>query len=149
MTQTGPEIHGATQSPGSASGRLLLLTEPLSFWGGVDGVTGRIIDQRHPMAGTLLAGRVLAMPAGRGSSSSSSVLAEAIRNGSAPAAIILEEPDLIIALGACVARLLYGIACPVVTLAPADYATLEDGQTYRVDADDAGCVVTREYSGPL
>jgi hypothetical protein len=56
------------------------------------------------------------MPGGRGSSSSSSVLAEAIRAGTAPAAIVLTDPDPIIALGALVARELYGVSIPIVVL---------------------------------
>lgn len=54
------------------------------------------------------------MPSGRGSSSSSSVLAEGIRAGTAPMAIVLLEPDPILALGAIVARELYGRTIPVV-----------------------------------
>ncbi|OFW65913.1 MAG: hypothetical protein A2Z12_07995 [Actinobacteria bacterium RBG_16_68_21] len=106
---------------GNAVGRVLLLDEPLSMWGGLDPETGEIIDRRHPQAGLNAAGRVLVMPAGRGSSSSSSVLAEAIRLGTAPAAIILGESDDIVLVGALVAEELYGITCPVV---------VADGDTY-------------------
>ncbi len=67
------------------------------------------------------------MPSGRGSSSSSSVLAEAIRAGTAPAGIILLEPDGILVLGALVARELYGRSIPVIVLRPADYAAIETG----------------------
>jgi hypothetical protein len=97
----------------SISGDELVLTEPLSFWGGLDVQTGRIIDRRHPQHGAVVTGRVLVMPGGRGSSSSSTVLAEALRLGTGPRAIILHRPDPIISLGALVARELYGIDCPV------------------------------------
>ena len=76
--------------------------------------TGDIIDVRHPQHGANVAGRILVMPSGRGSSSSSSVLAESIRAGTAPAAIVLGEADPILALGAIVARELYGKVTPVV-----------------------------------
>lgn len=99
---------------GEASGEALVLEEPLSFWGGLDPGTGRLIDVHHPALGEVVTGRVLVMPSGRGSSSSSSVLAESIRAGTAPAAIVLLEPDPILALGAIVARELYGISVPVV-----------------------------------
>jgi predicted aconitase with swiveling domain len=102
---------------GEASGVALVLDEPLSFWGGVDPATGEVIEVRHPQRGANVAGRVLVMPSGRGSSSSSSVLAEAIRTGTAPAAIVLLEPDPILALGAIVARELYGVAIPIVVAA--------------------------------
>jgi predicted aconitase with swiveling domain len=99
---------------GEATGDVLVLDEPLSFWGGIDPASGEIIDVHHPQRGANVAGRVLVMPGGRGSSSSSSVLAEAIRAGTAPAAIVLLEPDPIVALGAIVARELYGATIPVV-----------------------------------
>lgn len=99
---------------GSAEGAVLVMEEPLSFWGGIDPATGEVIDVHHPQRGVNVAGRILVLPAGRGSSSSSSVLAEAIRAGTAPAGIVLLEPDPILALGAIVARELYGIAVPVV-----------------------------------
>jgi predicted aconitase with swiveling domain len=72
---------------GNAEGEVLALDEPLSFWGGVHEATGVITDVHHPQHGLGVAGRVLVMPAGRGSSSSSSVLAELIRAGVGPAAI--------------------------------------------------------------
>jgi len=117
---------------GTAEGETLVLDEPLSFWGGVDPATGAIIDVHHPQRGANVAGRVLVMPSGRGSSSSSSVLAEAIRAGTAPAAIVLREPDPIVALGAIVARELYGRSVPVVVAR--DLPRVESGTRLRVEA---------------
>ena len=57
------------------------------------------------------------MPAARGSSSSASILAEAVRAGTAPAGIVLGEPDLILAIGAAVAEELYGTQVPIVVAA--------------------------------
>jgi predicted aconitase with swiveling domain len=125
--------EGRTLVAGHATGTALVLDEPLSFWGGLDPVTGALIDTHHPQLGANLAGRVLVMPSGRGSSSSSYVLAEAIRAGTAPAAIILREPDGIIALGVIVARELYGAAPPVVVLS-SDHGPIFDGRTTEVDA---------------
>ena len=105
---------GRTLVAGTAEGRALVLDEPLSFWGGVDPETGDITDVRHPQHGASVTGRILVMPSGRGSSSSSSVLAESIRAGTAPAAIVLGEADPILALAAIVARELYGRVTPVV-----------------------------------
>ena len=91
----------------------LRLSEPLSFWGGIDPRTGVIIDANHPQAGETVSGKILRMPHGRGSSSSPSVLAESLRLGTGPAAIVLEHSDPMVSLGALVARLLYGIECSV------------------------------------
>jgi predicted aconitase with swiveling domain len=114
------------------SGAVTLLAEPLSFWGGVDPATGRIIDVHHPQHGADLAGRVVVMPGGRGSSSSASVLAESVRAGTAPAALILGEPDLILAIGAAVAAELYGVTIPVL-VDPSAAGGLEEGEVVEVD----------------
>lgn len=116
----------------------MVLDEPLSFWGGLDPGTGRVIDHRHPQVGAELAGRILVMPAGRGSSSSSSVMAEAVRAGTAPAAIVLKHPDPIVALGAVVAEELFGHAPPVVVVDDDVYAGITTGRRIRVEAPDGG-----------
>jgi len=117
---------------GTAEGRALVLDEPLSFWGGIDPANGDIVDARHPQHGANVAGRILVMPSGRGSSSSSSVLAEAIRAGTAPAAIVMSEADPILALGAIVARELFGTTIPVIVTAGSDLRT-DDLATVRAD----------------
>jgi predicted aconitase with swiveling domain len=119
---------------GTARGEAVVLEEPLSFWGGVDAETGTIIDRRHPQFGARLAGRVLVMPYGRGSSSSSTVLAEAIRLATAPVAMLLREADPILALGANVAQELYGRSLPIVVLSPDDYGAINTDDTVTVDA---------------
>ena len=131
---------------GEGAGPALVLERPLSFWGGLDPTSGRIIDQRHPQAGTSVTGKVLVMEAGRGSSSASSVLAEAVRLRTAPAAIVMLEPDEIIALGAVVAGELYGTTLPVVVIAQEVFDSLETGEQLRIHgtsitrapADNAG-----------
>ncbi|TPI42768.1 DUF126 domain-containing protein [Mesorhizobium sp. B3-1-9] len=91
--------------PGKAGeGDALVLTAPISFWGGVDPKTGRIADVRHPQHGEVIAGRVLFLPGTIGSSSASAVLMELVHNGRAPAALVLHEPDAILLLGLIVAR---------------------------------------------
>ena len=123
---------------GNAVGELLRLTEPLSLWGGLDPETGLVIDRNHPQLGLSVTGAILAMPHGRGSSSSSSVLAEALRLGTGPAGFVLDSPDSILVIGSLVARLLYGTDCPIVC------GMLPEGSTgsWRIDqnhvAPDAG-----------
>jgi predicted aconitase with swiveling domain len=95
--------------------------KPLSFWGGYDSNAGKVIDQTHPQLGEGLAEKIMVMAHAKGSSSSSSVLAEAIRNGTGPAGIVLKERDLIISIGAIVAAELYNLAVPVVCLAPSEF----------------------------
>lgn len=133
--------EGRTLAPGVGEGEALVLDEPLSFWGGMDPATGAVIDAHHPQRGEVLAGRIVIMSSGRGSSSSSSVLAEAIRAATAPAAILLREPDPIIALASVVAAELYGASCPVVVLAAGDHGRLRTGMRLRVVAEEERAAV--------
>jgi len=120
-------VKGRVLAAGAAEGLALRLDEPLSFWGGVDPETGQIIDARHAQRGVSVRGRVLVMPSVRGSSSSSSVLAETVRAGCAPAAILLGEPDLILAVGAAVAEELYRVRLPIIQLSLAALVEIPDG----------------------
>lgn len=87
-----------------AEAEALVLSAPISFWGGVDPKSGRIADVRHPEHGIRIAGRVLCLPGTIGSSSAAAVLLELVHAGYAPAAIVLHEPDAILLLGLIVAR---------------------------------------------
>jgi predicted aconitase with swiveling domain len=119
---------------GRVTSSLALLTCPLSLWGGLDLETGMICDANHPQHGLDLAGRVLAMTAARGSSSSSSALVEAVRRKTAPAAIILSRIDPILVIGSLVAADLYGIQVPILLLGQADWIHLADGALVNVNA---------------
>jgi len=122
-------------APGEAEGLALVLVQELSFWGGVEVETGNIIDHSHPDLGKNVAGRILVMPSGRGSSSSSSVLAEVIRLGTGPLGIALARPDPILTVASLVAQSLYGVRCPVVVCAIDGFAT---GNRLRISAAETG-----------
>lgn len=88
----------------AATAKALVLSAPISFWGGVDPATGDIIDARHPERGENIAGSILTLPGTIGSSSASAVLLELVHAGKAPAVILIDEPDAILLLGLVVAR---------------------------------------------
>lgn len=132
---SGPASRARALVPGTAAGTALVLDEPLSFWGGVDPSDGRIIDRHHPQAGQTVHGKVLVMPSGRGSSSSSSVLAETLRAGTGPVAIVMAEPDRIVALGSVVAEELYRRSVPVVVVDRDVYQAIGTGRAIRVELD--------------
>ena len=132
---------------GSAAGRAVVLDEPLSLWGGLDPQTGQIINAHHPQCGAGVAGAVLFMPAGRGSSSSSSTFLEAVRLGTSPAALVLAEEDDILILAAVVARSLYGITVPVGLLGRSQYEMVRSGDQAVVES--TGLVVHRNGSAVL
>jgi hypothetical protein len=124
-------------SPGIASGPVALLSQPLSLWGGLDLDDGTICDVNHPQHGLPLAGKVLAMRAARGSSSSSSALVEASRRGIAPAGIILVRADPILVIGSLVAADLYGIQIPIVLIAENSWESMPRSGMAFIDASEA------------
>jgi len=119
-------VRGRTLVAGHARGRLAWAPVGLSFWGGVDPASGRVIDHHHPLHGLELAGRILAIPSGRGSCTGSAVLLELLLAGRGPAALLLAEPDEILSLGAIVAEELFGRSLPVVSLGAEAFAALAD-----------------------
>jgi uncharacterized protein len=129
---------------GAASGPTLKLDEPLSFWGGLDSATGTIIDRWHPQRGANVAGRMLMMPGGRGSSSGSATLAEALRLGNGPAAILMLERDPIVVVGALVAAELYGLACPVALASARDWEAFAAAARLAINATSAGATIVAE-----
>ncbi len=142
---SGPEIaRGHALAVGAASGRVLAI-EPVSLWGGVAAESGAIIDVHHPALGTSIAQAVLVMTHGRGSSSASAILAETLRLGTGPAAILLRSPDMILAVGSVVARELYGVECPIVHLeADAfDAVAALAGEHVRVVATTSAATIAR------
>ncbi|MFP3567977.1 aconitase X swivel domain-containing protein [Paraburkholderia sp. SIMBA_030] len=118
---SGRVLVGDVLVTGTAQAEKIVLGKPLSFWGGYDSDAGKIIDRTHPQVGDSLAGKIMVMAHAKGSSSSSSVLAEAIRNGTGPVGIVLRERDLIISIGAIVAAELYNLDVPVVCLEPSAF----------------------------
>ena len=127
MPESGP-MSGSTTVRGPA----LVLDEPLSFWGGLDPATGRIVDVHHPQHGRSIAGTVLVAAAVRGSTSSPSVLAESVRAGVGPAAVVLAEPDAGVAAAAMVVEELYGRPLPVVVCAPETLTAVRTGDDLAV-----------------
>ena len=118
-------LQGRVIIPGEARGRALVSREPLSFWGGYDWKTGEIIDRRHELSGSLASGKILAIPFTRGSSTTTAVLLEAIRAGTAPAAILTTDTDIFFALASVVAEELYASILPLIALGDEDFSKLQ------------------------
>jgi len=121
-------IAGRPIVEGEADGDALVTGDALSFWGGYDFHTGEIIDKHHPLAGVRAAGRILAVPFSKGSSTTTAVLLEAVRAGTAPAAILTTGADSFFALASIVAGVMYGKSFPVIALTPDDFASLQCGR---------------------
>ena len=137
-------LTGKVSHPGTAEGEVLLLTEPVSFWGGVDHL-GEIIDVHHAQHKAKMTNKILVMPSGRGSSSATAVLAELIRTGDGPLAIVMLQCDTILVIGALVSAEIYGISMPIVELDQEQYAQLSDGMRVKVDASSDHDIATISF----
>ena len=143
----GAVIQGRPIIAGEARGELLASSEPLSFWGGYDQRSGEIIDRRHSLSGQIAAGRVLAVPFTRGSSTTTAVVLESVRAGTAPAAILTATSDPFLALASIVASEMYDRPIPVVVLDILDFATLRSGWQVEVHSD--GTVIVLDFPNGL
>jgi predicted aconitase with swiveling domain len=128
-------IQGRPILAGSARGPALVGHEPLSFWGGYDWKTGEIIDRRHPLSGSIAKGTILAIPSARGSSTTTAVLLEAIRAGTAPNAIITTATDVFFALASVVADELYQTPIPLIAIPASDFSQLHTGDQIEIDCN--------------
>ena len=128
-------ITGRVIVAGEATGEALVTRDALSFWGGYDFHTGEIIDKHHPLAGIRAGGRILAVPFSKGSSTTTAVLLEAVRAGTAPAAILTTGTDAFFALASIVADVMYGKPFPVVALEADDFASLLTGERLSIARD--------------
>lgn len=96
--------QGKVMVDGVAEGKVLKLTAPICFWGGINTETSAISDPHHPEFGEITKDRVLAIPSIVGSSASSQLLLELMRLERAPAAILLGESEIIVATAVLVGR---------------------------------------------
>ena len=81
------------------------------------------------------------MTAGRGSSSGSSVLAEAIAQGHGPAGLVLLERDAIVVVGVMVANDLYSLTCPVVLAKPDDWPAITAQPQLAIEAGSTTAMI--------
>lgn len=121
-------LKGRGISKGAAEGEALVSTDAISFFGGLDPKTGMIIDKGHALEGKCVKGKVLVFPRGKGSTVGSYVMLQLKKNGCAPCAIINEEAEPIIVVGAIISGI------PMVDkLEGGAYAKIKDGMKVKVD----------------
>jgi predicted aconitase with swiveling domain len=122
-------LKGRTISPGKAKGEALVSKEPIGFYGGIDPKTGSVIEKGHELEGQNVKDKVLVFPCGKGSTVGSYVVYGLKKNGVAPAAIVNEETETIVATGTILA------AIPCVD--GIDIGKIKTGDVLKVDADEA------------
>ncbi|MDT8357498.1 MAG: DUF126 domain-containing protein [Methanomicrobiaceae archaeon] len=120
-------IRGRSISKGVASGTLLVGRDPISFLSGVDPETGLVVEEGNALCGESVAGKILAFPFGKGSTVGSYVIYALKRNECAPLAIINEEAEPIIAVGAIISGI------PAIDRLEIPLARLRTGMQVTVD----------------
>lgn len=127
------KFTGRKISAGSATGEALVSSMGISFFGGVDPETGKVVERGHELEGQIIAQKILVFPTGKGSTVGSYTLYRLKKAGLAPAAIVNAEAETITAVGCIISD----IPC-VDRIA---IAQLKTGQMLRVDGE-AGLVET-------
>ena len=130
---------------GVSEGFALVSSQPFSFWGDLDPETGKIIDPRSNLFGESIKDKVFVYPRGRGSSTTSAILLEAVRCSNAPCAIINVEVEPILALGAIVAQEVYGRTVPLLAVSEDVFHLLHSGDYLIVDST-AGKLYKKDQS---
>ncbi len=120
---------------GETQGSLLCSQEGLSFWGGVDSASGKVVDAHHPLHQQSLAGKIVMLPTSRGSCTGSGVLLELIQNGNAPAALIFREAESVLTLGALVAHYVFDLSLPVIRLSASEFDLLSQQTSAHIQSD--------------
>lgn len=90
---------------GEGLGPALISEKPISFLGGIDPKTGKIVERDHPLYGESVKDRVLIFPRGKGSTVGSYILYSLYVNDVSPAAVIVLEAEPIILAGCAIARI--------------------------------------------
>jgi predicted aconitase with swiveling domain len=128
-------------SKGTGRGELLISIEPISFLSGVNPANGVIVESGHPLNGQRITGKVLAFSHGKGSTVGSYILYALKMNGQAPAAIINEEAEPVVALGAIMAGI------PMVDHMVVPLGRLKNGTMVTVNGNEGEVQYESELEG--
>jgi len=121
------ELKGRPIVSGLSRGKALVSKSPLSFLGGVDPETGKVIEKNHDLNGKILANTILCFPHGHGSTVGSYVLYSLVKRGVGPKAIVNETADPVVVVGAVIAGI------PMVD--KIDVSRIRTGDLVEVDGD--------------
>jgi predicted aconitase with swiveling domain len=90
---------------GIVKAEALVTKEGISFFGGVDPNSGKIVEVGHELEGKSITGKVLVFPMGKGSTVGSYTMYRMMKNKTAPAAIINKKIDTVIAVGCIISEI--------------------------------------------
>lgn len=117
---------------GSVTGKALVSSQPISFFGGVDPDSGVVVEKGHPLEGKCITGKVLVFPTGKGSTVGSYTLYRLKKNGKAPGAIVNAQCETITAVGCIIAEI------PCIDLIPIE--EIPDGADLFIEKDTISLV---------
>ena len=98
-------LKGRSIVPGKCRGKTLVAKKPISFLGGINPDTGKIIEKNHDLEGESIKGKILCFPSGHGSTVGSYVLYSLAKKGLAPKAIVNQTADPVVVVGAIIAEI--------------------------------------------
>jgi predicted aconitase with swiveling domain len=90
---------------GIVKAEALVTKDGISFFGGIDPNTGKIVEVGHELEGESITGKVLVFPMGKGSTVGSYTMYRMMKNKTAPAAIINKKIDTVIAVGCIISEI--------------------------------------------
>ena len=132
-------IHGRTVTPGVAEGEALVSSQTISGWGGINSMTGTVIETRHELKGVSFKDKILVYPGAKGSSGWSAAFHTTRLTNTAPKAMLFTVMTTKVALGAVVMRI------PAMTDFDRDpLAVIETGDWVKVDADRGVVEITKK-----
>jgi uncharacterized protein len=135
-------FHGRKVVGGVAEGEALVTHHTISGWGGINSMTGTVIETRHELRGVSFKDKVLVFPGAKGSSGWSAAFHTTRLTKTAPKAMLFTTMTTKIALGAVVMRI------PTMTDFDRDpFAAIESGDWVKVDADRGVIEVTKKAKG--
>ena len=99
------KLKGRKVYKGIAEAEAIVTKDGISFYGGVDPDTGKVVEVGHELEGQTITGKVLVFPTGKGSTVGSYTMFRMKKNNTAPVAIVNKEIDTIIAVGCIISEI--------------------------------------------
>jgi len=84
---------------------IIVFDHPISFLGDLDPETGIVKDPASPHHGLRVTGKMMAFPAGRGSTVGSYIIYAMAENGTAPRALLMGKAEPIVITGAVISEI--------------------------------------------
>ena len=99
------KLNGRKIYKGIAEAEAIVTKDGISFYGGVDPETGKVVEVGHELEGKSITDKVLVFPTGKGSTVGSYTMYRMKKNNTAPAAIVNEKIDTIVAVGCIISEI--------------------------------------------